>query len=55
MISHAGVSGVLNEFLLANGSAEEYPLSLIDRPRRVAGKLFLRIASGCYFAADNRK
>ncbi|MCK4901427.1 MAG: hypothetical protein KAS38_21775, partial [Anaerolineales bacterium] len=32
MISQARISGVLNEFLLAKGSVEEDPLSIIDRP-----------------------
>jgi hypothetical protein len=41
MISQARISGVLNEFLLAKGSAEEDPLSIIDRPGGVGGKLLL--------------
>ena len=52
MNSQARISGVLSEFLLAKGSAEEDPLSHIDRPRSVGGKLLLRTASGPHLAAD---
>jgi len=52
MNSHARISGVLNEFLLAKLSAEEDPLSIIDRPWDVGSKHLLRIASGPHLAAD---
>ena len=55
MISHAGVCGVLDKLLLANGSAEEDPLSLMYRPRRIGGKLFRRTTSSLHLAADHRQ
>jgi hypothetical protein len=52
MISQARISGILNEFLLAFGSTEEYPFSFIDRAGSIGGKHFIRTASGPHFAAD---
>jgi hypothetical protein len=55
MIGQAGVCGVLDKLLLAKGSAEEEPITLMERPWCIDSILFLRTAGSINLAADRRQ